>query len=429
MRDSGTALYLAWLFLLGTLGIDGAWSQTKVPTGFYDVLFHTDFKIIDGLDTLNRRVPLSEFIILDFGTTSCSPCLQSYIKLDSLQKRAKGEISIYMVTPETRARVLKFKKANPNINGNPVPIITDDTILHSMFEHHAIPHIVWINTKKGTFIPSSHHFVTLENVNLFVQGKAIDIVEKDDKRFDYQKGLFTSGDATLLSRQRQHKPVQYISGYLEGIFLRKDYVVDSIRNVRRYSAYNYPIIKIYTSFFKKVYNIHLFNNQIELINVDPTDIIVPPGVVENLSWVKLNSYTYTYELSGVQQDEKKDMQKLKSFLDHYFGMRVYMEPRKVIGWYIKPFLTTDRRTNSDAVDPFFYTYQEGGYDFCKFINSRVFDKYLFQETNMGNYQAKIAFNADVLDMDFKELKTFLELQNYTLEARETTIDKIIFEKL
>src|SRR5690606_21527976 len=170
---------------------------------------------------------------------------------------------MFMVTREKNADVLKFKTANNRIKNVRVPIITDDTLLHEIFEHHAQPHLVWIDREKSNPISSKPLFLTQENLKRFVNGDPIDVVEKLDRHFDYQKGVFSSIQEKDDLSFSSVMPTRFISGNMEGVYPRRVSIIDSLRDIKRQAAYNFPIAKIYAPLFSKTYGLNLFNNQID----------------------------------------------------------------------------------------------------------------------------------------------------------------------
>src|SRR5690606_25925423 len=201
--------------------------------GIDKAYFNKTFKAIKNLESVDVTIPEDMPIILDFGTMYCGPCISSLVKMDTLLNSFAGKVAMFMVTREKNAHVLKFKTANNRIKNVRVPIITDDTLLHEIFEHHAQPHLVWIDREKSNPISSKPLFLTQENLKRFVNGDPIDVVEKLDRHFDYQKGVFSSIQEKDDLSFSSVMPTRFISGNMEGVYPRRVSIIDSLRDIKR----------------------------------------------------------------------------------------------------------------------------------------------------------------------------------------------------
>lgn len=403
----------AWCFFLSATFVSAQTQERQ--EGIDRAYFKRAFKAIKNLESEDITIPEDMPIILDFGTMYCGPCISSLVKMDSLLNNFAGKVAMFMVTREKNADVLQFKTSNNRIKNVKVPIITDDTLLHEIFEHHAQPHLVWIDREKSNPISSKPIFLTRENLTRFISGNPIDVVEKLDRTFDYQKGVFSSiqekGDLSFSSVIPRH----FISGNMEGIHAKRIETVDSARGVRRHAAYNFPLIKIYAPLFNKTYGVDFFNNQIDCPDFLYEKIIVPSDEKERLLWTRNNTYCYEYECLVDDSDDKYSLLK---FLDHYFGFETSLDVVNSKIWFIKPFSVKNKKEKQEGVVAL--------YTFCKMLNS-TFKNTFFSCDRDEARLCEIVLHEDVFEMDLETLKQFLETQGFMLVPREMPIEKIVFK--
>jgi hypothetical protein len=98
-----------------------------------------------------------QLLILDFGNTHCSGCIEALPHIDSLQRQFKGSVKIFWVTDETKPVVAAFWKQNPLTRQLSVSTICADSILAALFPHKIWPHEVWIYQGKVIAITGSDH--------------------------------------------------------------------------------------------------------------------------------------------------------------------------------------------------------------------------------------------------------------------------------
>lgn len=380
---------------------------------FSQIDLNVKFKAIEGVESVEISIQDDLPVLLDFGTMRCGPCISSLIKMDSLYNEFEGKVRMFMVTRERNADVLKFKSANGRIKDVSIPIITDDSLLHAVFEHQVQPHLVWIDSKRSYYASSNPSFLTKENLDRFTKGLTIDLIEKSDRPFDYQKGLFAVFTDVGAAAERVALR-RFISGTIEGIYPRRVSIIDSLRNIKRQAAYNFPIAKIYAPLFGMTYSLNLFNNQIDCPDDLLDRILIPVNERDRLVWLEENTYCYEFE-ELLDKNESVSRQSLLQFLDSYFGFKVTLQARQTIVWFIK---SSEQKIHPDKGGIFLF-------DFCKKLNNTN-RQYFFDYDREDGGESKIIYSEKVLKMDFEELKQFLETQGFTLVPREMPVKKLIF---
>jgi len=119
----------------------------------------------------SSSISLSELkgklIVLDYWATWCGSCINTFPKLDSLQKEFAKNVQFILIdnkkkTGEGKQTVEKFIKnrlASLRIIPD-IPIVVEDTITQFYFPHQYIPHYVWIDPNGKLLAVTGTEFVT-----------------------------------------------------------------------------------------------------------------------------------------------------------------------------------------------------------------------------------------------------------------------------
>ena len=94
---------------------------------------------------IDLRTFKGKLIILDFWQTSCTQCIKSFKKLDSLQQQFNEFVQIIAVNNESKDSTERFFRKRQTIKLPSIPFITADTTLSRLFPRHFAPWIVWID--------------------------------------------------------------------------------------------------------------------------------------------------------------------------------------------------------------------------------------------------------------------------------------------
>ncbi len=88
----------------------------------------------------------AELTIIDFWTTNCSGCVESFPHMDAMQKKYGQKISILFVTRQPQSIILDFFKHHKNIHLPDLPFVTGDSVLSAWFPYGSVPHHVWLDS-------------------------------------------------------------------------------------------------------------------------------------------------------------------------------------------------------------------------------------------------------------------------------------------
>lgn len=160
-----------------------------------------------------KQAPLTDFykdklLLIDFWATWCTPCLESFPKLHELKNQFRGQLEVLSVTQQqqkTVAALFAKLKELPQLN---LTVLTGDTVLHRLFRHRIVPHVVWVNASGKVIGITSPEQVTKENIAAALAGKEIALKEKKDElNFDYRMPMAAADSAivyrSLLTRRKQ----------------------------------------------------------------------------------------------------------------------------------------------------------------------------------------------------------------------------------
>jgi thiol-disulfide isomerase/thioredoxin len=201
--------------------------KKTVPLGIGDIV--PDVMIKKIINYKSNTARLSDFkgklIILDFWATWCTPCVDAFPRMDSLQKAFGDKIIVIPVSEarnsdnEMKVRAVLEKIKLPNLLS-----VIEDVKLGALFPHNIVPHDVWIDANGKVISITSSNEVTYENVYKAVNNYPLVIQQKRDQMdFDFAKPLLVGGnggaDSAFLYRSMLTKHIDGIGG--GGRFVRQ----------------------------------------------------------------------------------------------------------------------------------------------------------------------------------------------------------------
>lgn len=84
-------------------------------------------------------------LIIDFWQTYCTPCIASFPKIDSLQKKFTDQLVILPVTTDKENTVSLLFSKMLLVKHVKACSVVDDSLLSLAFPHNIVPHYVWID--------------------------------------------------------------------------------------------------------------------------------------------------------------------------------------------------------------------------------------------------------------------------------------------
>jgi thiol-disulfide isomerase/thioredoxin len=280
-------------------------------------------KVLNGPVQASTLHGLNKYVLLDFGSTDCIPCLTLLSKLNHLQEKFKERLQIFMVTKEPAAKVERFLKNVPIAKGLKVSIIAEDSLLTKTFPHYGIPHEVWLAPDGEILGITKHEYVTEENIHAVLSGIKPTWPIKADIEYDEGMSL-----AELASTNKIHHSI--ISRYMEGVrSIGKAGEVDPSLRFQRFI--NYTIFELYNIAYKH----SLPTPYPRLFLIDPTlhnDFFYDPRLGYKEEWER--KVSYCYEILFDSTNENEMYKKMRADLDFSFGFVSYLQISNIDCWVI-----------------------------------------------------------------------------------------------
>lgn len=200
------------------------------------------------------KARLSDFkgklVIIDFWANWCKPCISAMPKLDSLQRRFKGEIAVIPVTYQDSAEIADFISRNKLLRQLKLPFCVGDTLLHHYFPHRLLPHEVIINSAGKVIAITSPQELTPEVIEELIKGDNATVsVKKDIIDYDYRKPILFNGglDSNVMNPQKLLYN-SMVTAYIPGL-RSSGGGIDVGQETARFSATNAPIETLYQGAF------------------------------------------------------------------------------------------------------------------------------------------------------------------------------------
>ncbi len=230
-----------------------------------------------------------KLVILDFMNTYCSNCIKALPAFDSLRRRYKDKLEIFMVTSEPKERAVTFMKNNPIAREVSIPFIVNDTLLEKLFPHVFVSHEAWIYNGVVVAITGAD-YVTAENINTVLSGVVPRWEVKNDiGEYDYEASLLAINTATTKYATGNNIYTTVCTPHLKGVGLRYTDNVDSITGVRTIRAINYPIAALY---LQSLTERDSFTRSHVLLEPASAGLLTYPDTGYRNIWDEKNTYCY-----------------------------------------------------------------------------------------------------------------------------------------
>lgn len=276
-------------------------------------------------------------MILDFGTTTCSPCIKSLKLLDALLPQFSEDLQVFFVTKEPKETVDRFLARSPIGKGLHIPVIATDTVLHDSFPHIAQPHSVWIDRQGVVKAITDHHYINNETLQALVQGVDFsDWQVKQEYTYDYQRSVLELNKQNFNEKTSPSRWYSsFISNQIPGILSRgqKTYI-DSANQRVSVSALNLSIAEMYASLHKLAWGLYFFPNHIVMEVAEPQRYYYHVDHHDFLpEWNRQNTYCYEMTFPLALPEEERTKRVIQQ-LNWYFGIDVVLKEIKRECWVL-----------------------------------------------------------------------------------------------
>lgn len=166
-----------------------------VPEYRFQDLMNSEHAYLDFSDLKGK------LLILDFWSTRCLSCIQSWPKLMELQDMFPDELKILLVNPwEERSKInslIERRKAVGNLEMT-LPIALGDNHILEMFPVSGVPHVVWINPDGKVKAITFGEAINQKNIQDLINGREVTLTPKIGNNElitpDFKKALFIDGN-------------------------------------------------------------------------------------------------------------------------------------------------------------------------------------------------------------------------------------------
>ena len=262
-----------------------------------------------------------KWLILDFMATNCASCVEVIPLMDTLQSRFGKQLQIILITYQKKQKVSSFLQKSPRAIHTVLPVITEDSILASLFPHQEISHEVWIDPMGIVRAITTSQYVNSINIQTAIEGKRLDWPVKTD----ISKTFYNPRQPLLTKLYASVKSYSALIPFDPSLISSVNEFNDSMQSLRRFSIVNFPVISLYLFTYGKM---SLPPAKIVFQVKDSARFVYSASNLYRDAWERL--YNFCFEASFPFSIPKEDMQrKMREDLDFYLGLHARIEERLV----------------------------------------------------------------------------------------------------
>lgn len=285
--------------------------------------------------TIDLETYRGKAIILDFWATWCKPCIGAFPKLQAMQQKYQDQLKIILLSTDKKEKLKHFYSVRPEFDLPTIFYRGRDSI-NKLFPHAYLPHYVWLDTAHRVFAITNADELTEENVKHFLQGKKIDMYQKDDslalldlRGMVVDSIVNTDGLINSIS-------IDSVIAYGSQIS-RYDWRVTGGRSINkhgyenRYLEFRNNSIPELYRFAHNGYRMDKADKELFLIDSD-RDGLLPPASNDKKAYKefeKNHTYSYRVILPPHKADSALRYAYMQRDLEEFFGLRAVYEEREL----------------------------------------------------------------------------------------------------
>lgn len=280
-------------------------------------------------DSLSFSDFAGKLIILDFWSQYCSSCLKAFPKIDSLQKEFKANVQFILVNKESIGKTRHFMAIKKYLHWPDIPMITEDTILHSKFPAEGYPYHVWIDKNQKVINLTGGYNTTKENIGAYLDGKRSHLHPRG------KKPALSGSLLDYINEEIGHdiEYASYISKCKDRLDVGSSEGSTYGTNNIRIASNCVSIAELFRKAYREYDSIDInykYSIQLEVENKENYVVPEDPNLFD--SW-RMNS-SYSYELIIPQERKKERYKIMQDDLKRYFNIEATIEKRKIKGYAI-----------------------------------------------------------------------------------------------
>lgn len=287
-----------------------------------------DLAINNIMNYKTTTAKLSDFkgklLILDFWATWCAACIQSFPKMELLQKEFKDKLQVLLVSSDSHEKNQAFFDKRKASTGKEfsLPRVDGDRALKQLFPYRLLPHYVWI--LDGTVKAITGGFELNSTTIKAMLTSETSLATKKD--VDLNRPLFLSEQAP---REKMQHYSLLLKGYTDGLGSSTRYRTKDGQEYGWMSSnstilwfYQLAALKIFNSMGEKLYY-----NRMAIEVRDTSKLYLNSERKKDPLW--RNEHLYSYELVVPIQEADKLYEYALEDLNRYSDYTGTIEKRRV----------------------------------------------------------------------------------------------------
>ncbi len=266
--------------------------------------------------TLDLALYKNKIIVFDFWSINCIGCIQSFPKLDSLQKKFGSDVQLILVTKDPLQKVKDFFEKRKKIKIPQVPFICNDTVLQQYFPHIGVPAYAWLNKEHQFLFLTNGSDLNEQSITKLLNNQTVNMAAHQTGRQqiknvinkEYEEKLqFVSYLTTCISGQRESYS-NALKKRTTGIEVKCESVTALyVMAFNENGKFNYKRVgRLVTDF------------------AEPYKYSKPANEAEYQDWKK--QYAYSYELLVPKSDTLLKYMYMKQDLQRFFQLSAQVKP-------------------------------------------------------------------------------------------------------